>query len=96
MASYVMLFRYSPQGLEHLKQSPDRVDALKKVFEANGAKVKDFYFILGEYDTIFLAEAPSDEVIAKLALTISAQGNVRAETHRAFNEEEFRKILAGM
>ncbi len=96
MPSYVMLFRYTHQGLEHVKQSPDRVDAVKKVFADNGAKVKDFYFMLGEYDTIFVAEAPSDEVMAKLALLIAAQGNVRTETHRAFNEQEFRKILAGM
>jgi len=96
MPSYVMLFRYTHQGLEHVKQSPERVDAIKKVFEANGAKVKDFYFMLGEYDTIFVAEAPSDEVMAKLALTIAAHGNVRTETHRAFNEKEFRKILAGL
>lgn len=51
--------------------------------------------MLGEYDSIFVAEAPSDEVMAKLALLIAAQGNVRTETHRAFSEQEFRKILAG-
>jgi hypothetical protein len=43
MASYVMLFHYTHQGIEHVKQSPDRVDALKKIFNKHGAKIKDFY-----------------------------------------------------
>jgi uncharacterized protein with GYD domain len=42
MASYVMLFHYTHQGIEHVKQSPDRVDALKKIFNKHGAKIKDF------------------------------------------------------
>jgi uncharacterized protein with GYD domain len=94
MASYVMLFRFTHQGLEHVRQSPDRIDALRKTFQASGAKVKDFFLMLGEYDSIFIVEAPNDETVAKLALQIAAQGNVRSETHRAFTEAEFRKLVA--
>jgi uncharacterized protein with GYD domain len=94
MASYVMLFHYTHQGLEHVKQSPDRVDALKKTFDRHGAKIKDFYALLGQYDSIFIVEAPNDETVAQLALYVAEQGNVRIETHRAFTEAEFRKLLA--
>jgi len=51
MASYVMLFHYTHQGVEHVKQSPDRVDTLKKMFAKHGAKIKDFYALLGQYDS---------------------------------------------
>ena len=94
MASYVMLFHYTHQGIEHVKQSPDRVDALKKIFSRYGAKIKDFYALLGQYDTLFVVEAPNDETVAKLALYVAEQGNARVETHRAFNETEFRKLLS--
>jgi len=94
MASYVILFHYTHQGLEHVKQSPDRVDALKKTFNRHGAKIKDFYALLGQYDSLFIVEAPNDETVAKLALHVAEQGNVRVETHRAFNEAEFRKLLS--
>jgi uncharacterized protein with GYD domain len=96
MPSYVMLFHFTHQGIEHVKQSPDRVDALRKVFERQGAKIKDFYAMLGQYDTLFIAEAPNDETIARLALDIAEQGNVHVETHRAFTEAEFRKLLSGV
>jgi uncharacterized protein with GYD domain len=94
MASYVMLFHYTHQGVEHVKQSPARIEALKKIFTKHGAKIKDFYALLGQYDTLFIVEAPNDETVAKLSLYVAEQGNVRIETHRAFTEAEFRKLLS--
>ena len=96
MPSYVMLFHFTHEGLEHVKQSPDRVDKIKKVFRQNGGKVKDFYLMMGQYDSVFIAEAPDDETIVRIALLIEAQGNVRSETYRAFSEAEFRKIVSGL
>jgi uncharacterized protein with GYD domain len=89
-----MLFHFTHQGVEHVKQSPDRVDTLRKIFDRYGARIKDFYALLGQYDTLFIVEAPNDETVAKLALYIAEQGNVRVETHRAFTEAEFRKLLS--
>ena len=94
MASYVMLSHYTHQGIEHVKQSPDRVDALKKIFNNHGAKIKDFYALLGQYDSLLIVDAPNDETIARLSLHVAEQGNVRIETHRAFAETEFRKLLS--
>ena len=94
MASYVLLSHYTHQGIEHVKQSPDRVDALKKIFTQQGAKIKEFYVLLGQYDSLLIVEAPNDETIAKLSLHVAEQGNVRIETHRAFTEVEFRKLLS--
>ena len=93
MPTYVVLFHLTHQGLDHLRGSPDRVDAAKKTFSQHGAKVKEFYSMMGQYDSMFIVEAPNDDVMAQLALTVGAQGNVRTETHRAFNEEEYRKIV---
>jgi uncharacterized protein with GYD domain len=93
MPTYVVFFHLTHQGLDHLRGSPDRVDAAKKTFHQHGAKVKDFYSLMGQYDSMFIVEAPNDDVMAQLALTVGAQGNVRTETHRAFNEDEYRKIV---
>jgi uncharacterized protein with GYD domain len=41
-------------------------------------------------------EAPSDDVAAKLVLGVSAQGNVRTTTLKAFPEEEYRKIVGSI
>ena len=49
-----------------------------------------------QYDTMIILEAPDDETVAKAALSISSLGNVRTDTHRAFIEDEYNKIIAGL
>jgi uncharacterized protein with GYD domain len=41
-------------------------------------------------------EAPNDETVARVALTLSSLGNVRTETLRMFTENEYRQIVAGL
>jgi uncharacterized protein with GYD domain len=48
---------------------------------------------MGQYDFASLIEAPSDEIMARLALAMSSHGNIRTQTLRAFNEQEFRDIV---
>lgn len=96
MPTYIMLNRYTPQGIGTIKQSPARIDALKQVFKANGADIKQVFLVMGAYDTVLVVEAPDDETCARLSLTIGAAANVQVETLRAFTEDEFRKIVAAM
>jgi uncharacterized protein with GYD domain len=98
MATYIIFFHLTHQGLDHLKGSPNRIEQARKTFEDHGAKVKDVYLMMGhaQYDSMFLVEAPNDETVSQLALTLEVAGNVRSETHRAFNLEEFRKIVGGV
>ena len=98
MAIYVIFFGLTEQGIRNIKDSPARVDAAKKTFEGMGAKVNDFYLVMGldQYDTMFIVEAPDDEVVAQAALRIGSLGNVRTDTHRAFSEDEFKKIISNL
>ncbi len=93
MPTYIMLNRYTPQGIANVKQSPSRIDALKQTFRAAGAQIKEAYLVMGRYDTVLVFEAPDDETCARLSLIIGQAGNVQSETLRAFTEQEFRKIV---
>ena len=79
-----------------MKASPVRLEAVKKGFHSKGAEVKAFYNLMGEFDSLLIVEAPSAELMAQLALGVESKGNVRTETLRAFSEDEFRKIVAGL
>ena len=94
MAHYVILFHLTHEGMEHLKDSPSRIDAIKKAAARHKIKIKQFFALMGQYDTMFVLDAPSDEAVAQLALTIGAHGHVRTETMRAFDEQEYRKLVA--
>jgi uncharacterized protein with GYD domain len=94
MSSYVMLFNFTAQGVERLKESPQRVEAAKNLCRDLGGEVKQFYGLMGRYDTMFILEAPNDETAVRIAAAICKRGNVRSETLRAFTETEFKKMLS--
>ncbi len=96
MPTYISLARYTERGEAHIKEGPARIDALKQAFRANGAELKAFYLVMGQYDTMIIFEAPNDEACAKLMLSVGAAGNVHTETQRAFTEAEYRKLIASL
>jgi uncharacterized protein with GYD domain len=93
MATYVTLARYTDQGMRGIKESPARVEAIKKLVADHGGEIKAFYLTLGDYDMLAVIDAPNDNVVAKLLLTIGADGNTRTTTFRAYSEEEFRRVV---
>jgi uncharacterized protein with GYD domain len=96
VATYISLLRYTEQGIRAIKDSPTRLDAAKKLFQAAGGELKQFYLAMGKYDLVIVAEAPDDETVARITLSLGALGNVRTQTMRVFNEGEFRKIVGSL
>jgi len=91
---YIFSFHFTQKGIKDIKKSPARLDAAKQAFQAMGAELKEFYLVTGTYDAVVIGEVPNDEIVAKLALSIGKQGNIRTETLRAFTEDEYRKIIS--
>ncbi len=96
MATYIMLSRFTEQGLQTIKDGPARLEAAKNTLQGLGAELKDFYLTVGQYDAVAVVEAPDDETVARASLAIGSLGNVRLETLRAFTEEEYRKIVGAL
>lgn len=96
MPTYIVMFKWTSQGLKDIKQSPSRLDAGRKAFEPTGLRIKQFYMLMGQYDCLAVAEAPDDAMLAKAILTITSQGSITTETYRAFTEDEFRDIVGGL
>jgi uncharacterized protein with GYD domain len=96
MPTYITLLRWTPKGIENIKESPARLDAAKKTMKDMGAQFKAFYLVTGKYDLITIVEAPDEETMTKINLALASRGAVRTETHRAFTEEEYRKIIAAL
>jgi len=96
MPTYVTLVRYTDQGIRNMKESPARLEAAKKAFQAAGAEVKSFYLAMGSCDAVLISEAPNDETATRIALSIGGLGNVRTESMRVFTEAEYRKIISSL
>ena len=93
MSTYILLLRWTEQGVSKIKESPARLDAFKQALQQAGGALKDFYMVTGRYDMIAVVEVPNEETIAKLALGTRSKGSTRTETLRAFTEDEYRRII---
>ena len=93
MPSYVMLVKWTEQGIKNVKDSPARLAAAGKAIEAAGGRFTGAYYTMGEYDLIVTSEGPSDEAATAAALAISGAGNTRTTTLRAFTVAEFTEIV---
>ena len=94
MSSYLVLWNWTEQGLRNFKDSPKRVEAFKGLVERNGGKVVHFWYTMGKYDGATLVEAPSDEALMKIALSVASLGNIRTTTLKAWNPSETSKVFS--
>ena len=96
MPTYISLVSWTQKGIENVRESPNRLDAAKKMFQAAGGELQQFYLVQGQYDMVVVSEFPDDETATRVALTLGSVGAVRTETCRAFTEDEYRKIIAAL
>jgi uncharacterized protein with GYD domain len=96
MPSYVVLGKWTDQGIRDVKNSPARLERVKHAAQAAGGRVISFYMTMGEYDFTLVLEMPNDEVAARLALGAAMQGNTRSTTMKAFTEDEYRKVVGSL
>jgi uncharacterized protein with GYD domain len=90
--TYVMLAKWSDQGIRSAKESSRRLDAAKKALKDRGGEFKTFYLTMGDYDMVGIYEAPDDAVAARFILQLGV-GNLRTRTMKAFPEAAYREII---
>jgi uncharacterized protein with GYD domain len=96
MATFVTFINWTDQGIKNIKDAPNRAEASRKLLKKLGGELKQAYLMSGEHDVMLISEAPDGEVMAKFALAVSSQGNVRTRTARAWTEAEMQKIIGAL
>ena len=96
MATFVVLASFTEQGISNVKETINRAEAFKEMAKTAGVTVKDMYWTLGRHDIVVTCEAPDDETLTALMLSVASRGFVRSETLRAFSFEEMKKVLGKM
>lgn len=93
MPVYVTLIRWTDQGRTKSKDLPARyADGQQRIKAAGGNEIGT-WVTMGQYDMVSVIEAPNDEAIAKIALSIAGRGNAVTETLRGFTMQEVAKLV---
>jgi uncharacterized protein with GYD domain len=93
MAHYVMLLKFTDQGIRNVKDTTKRAAAAADMAAKMGAKLGTAYWTMGQYDLVLIADAPDDETIAAVSVKLGSLGNVSIQTLRAFDAKEVDGIL---
>ena len=96
MPTYVSLLKWTDQGIRKMKETTKRAKAFLDMAGKMKVKVRDIHWTMGRYDVVVVMEAPDDEAISRLMLSLCALGNVKSETLRAFSPQEMTQILKEM
>lgn len=96
MQTYVLLTTFTQEGVENVRESPERTEHARELVESLDGTWREFFVTMGRYDGIVVADFPDDATAARAVLTLAESGNVTTETLRAFSIEEFRDVVDGM
>lgn len=95
MPLYLGRFSYTSAAVKALVDNPqDRSKAAAEAAESLGAKMVGFWYAFGEFDGVFLAEAPDNATVASLAMLIGAGGALsKVETTVLLTMEEAQEAM---
>ena len=94
MPTFVCSLGWTEQGIKAVKDSPKRAKAARELAAKLGVEIKQVYLTNGQDDLLIILEAANGDNVAKFALALSAQGNVRTRTCRAWSEAEMAKLIS--
>ncbi|MCH7488584.1 MAG: GYD domain-containing protein [Chloroflexi bacterium] len=94
MPRYIILYKFTDQGLKNIKDTVGRAAEVRKANESRGFKIIGTYWTQGPYDVVAIVESPDEESMLAGLFNIAETGNVHSTTMRAFDEWEMGSALA--
>ena len=89
MPTYIMLSTLTPEGIQTVRNNPQRIREVNKEVEQLGATVKAQWATIGQYDFVSVVEVPDEKTMARVSLELGSRGSGRYETLTAIPIDDF-------
>jgi uncharacterized protein with GYD domain len=89
LPTYIMLCTLTPEGVQTVKNNPQRIREVNHEVEQLGATVKAQWATLGHFDFINVVEAPDEATMARVSLELGSRGTAKYETLSAIPIDDF-------
>ena len=89
MPTYILLSTLTSEGVQTVKNNPQRIKEVNKEIEQIGAKVVAQWATLGQFDFVNVIEAPDDKTMTKVSLELGSRGTARYQSLAAIPIDEF-------
>jgi uncharacterized protein with GYD domain len=84
-----MLAQLSSDGVQTVKNNPNRIKEVNKEVEQLGASVKAQWATIGQYDFVSVVEVPDEKTMARVSLELGSRGTSRYESMTAIPIDDF-------
>ena len=91
--TFLLFSSLSPQGLQTLATTPERLLEVNREIERLGGRVVKQWALLGAYDFLSVVEAPDVTVISRITVELASRGSASFETLPAITVEELIETL---
>jgi uncharacterized protein with GYD domain len=91
--TFILLSTLTPQGVQTLRATPERLLEVNREVESLGGRVVKQWAVLGAYDFLSVVEAPDERAMAHISAELSARGSAHFETLAAITIEELEEML---
>jgi uncharacterized protein with GYD domain len=91
--TFVLLSTLTPEGIQTIKNNPQRIREVNKEIEQLGATVTAQWAVLGQYDFVNIVEAPDEATMARVSLELGSRGTSRYESLSAIPVDDFIAAL---
>ena len=90
MASYILLLTLTPEGREKMMRDPGSVHEAQESIHVPQTYVLGQYAVLGQYDFIFVVEAPDNDAVARFSLELGVLAGMHVVTMPAIPLARFQ------
>jgi uncharacterized protein with GYD domain len=89
MPTYIMLATLTSEGVQTVKNNPNRIREVNKEVEQLGASVKAQWATLGDFDFVSVVEVPDEKTMARVSLELGSRGTARYTSFAAIPIDDF-------
>jgi uncharacterized protein with GYD domain len=89
LPTYIMLSTLTPEGVQTVKNNPQRIKEVNKEIEQIGAKVVAQWATLGQFDFVNVVEAPDEVTMSRVSLELGSRGTARYQSLVAIPIDDF-------
>lgn len=93
MATYLLLANWTDQGAKGSASTIERLRKARAILDGAGVKLLDVYWTLEAYDVVLIVDSPDEESLFGSVIRVTAAGNLRICTTRAFTETEMQAAI---
>ena len=93
MLTFISLLTFTDKDTTEIRNSVEQTRELKRIAKEKGIDNTETYWINGSFDMIHIFRVNNEKEAILYTLHLTAEGNFKTQTYRAYNRDETREIL---